>query len=140
MNPVYVDTTGWYALTIRSDPWHARAASLLTEHQARLVTSDMTLLESWTLLRLRRGLNAADELIARILGRNLADIISVEPRDIWAALDIRETFSDQDFSLVDRTSWVLMERFAIAEAISFDDDFSVYRYGPHRDKAFTVHR
>ena len=46
------------------------------------------------------------------------------------ALRIGELFSDQDFSIVDRTSWAVMERYGIEEAVAFDVDFGVYRYGP----------
>lgn len=33
-----------------------------------------------------------------------------------------------------------MERYGIQEAVSFDSDFSVYRYGPNLRQAFTVYR
>ena len=52
----------------------------------------------------------------------------------------RRLFSDQDFSMTDRTSWAVMERHGIEEAIAFDVDFAVYRYGLGLRRAFTVHR
>ena len=33
----------------------------------------------------------------------------------------------------------LMERLAITDALSLDNDFRIYRYGPQRRRAFTVH-
>lgn len=33
----------------------------------------------------------------------------------------------------------LMERLAITYALSLDNDFRIYRYGPRRRRAFTVH-
>ena len=47
-------------------------------------------------------------------------------------------FSDQSFSLSDRTSWAVMERLGIHEAVSLDNDFRIYRFGPDRRRFFTV--
>ena len=59
-------------------------------------------------------------------------------RDLEAAWTIGERFPDQDFSLVDRTSFALMERLGISRVISFDADFAVFRYGHGRKSAFEV--
>ena len=56
------------------------------------------------------------------------------------AWEIGERFPDQNFSIVDRTSFAVMERLKIATAASFDAHFAVYRYGHARDKAFRILR
>jgi len=33
-----------------------------------------------------------------------------------------------------------MERLGVTQAASFDNDFAVYRYGRHRDRAFEIVR
>jgi predicted nucleic acid-binding protein len=55
-----------------------------------------------------------------------------------AAWTIGEVFADQEFSIVDRTSFAVMERLGITRAASFDKDFAVYRYGRNRDRAFEI--
>ena len=60
--------------------------------------------------------------------------------DLDAAWATGASFPDQDFSLVDRTSFAVMERLAITYVASFDNDFAIYRYGRGRDKAFEVIR
>jgi predicted nucleic acid-binding protein len=53
---------------------------------------------------------------------------------------ISKIFSDQKFSIVDRTSFAVMERLGLSRVASLDDDFSIYRYGRNRDRAFEVLR
>jgi predicted nucleic acid-binding protein len=64
----------------------------------------------------------------------------VGPADLEAAWAIGAAFEDQDFSLVDRTSFAVMERLGLTRAIALDHDFAVFRYGPRRSRAFEVLR
>ncbi len=139
MSQVFVDTSAWYALAATDDHSHERAVRLLGEHQGRLTTTDHVLVETWVVARSRRHRSAADELIAKILDDNVAEVLTATPGDIVSALRIGEIFADQDFSLIDRTNWAVMERCGISEAVAFDIDFSVYRFGPSLSQAFTIH-
>jgi predicted nucleic acid-binding protein len=58
--------------------------------------------------------------------------------DLDIAWSIGEVFPDQDFSIVDRTSFVVMQRLGIYRVASFDSDFAIYRFGPRRERAFEV--
>ena len=140
MSRVFVDTSAWYAVAAVDDASHERAAQILGEHSGRLATTDHVLVETWVVARSRRHRAAADELVATILDGGLADVLTATPEDIRTALRIADLFDDQDFSMVDRTSWAVMERHGIHESVAFDIDFSVYRYGPGLRRAFTIHR
>lgn len=140
MNRVFVDTSAWYAAAAENDASHERAVRLLSEHAGRLVTTDHVLVETWALARHRRNLDRADALIKTIIDQGLVEVLTATPDDIRAALRIGKLFSDQEFSLIDRTSWAVMQRHGIEEAIAFDVDFAVYRYGLDLRRAFTVHR
>jgi predicted nucleic acid-binding protein len=70
-----------------------------------------------------------------------ADIIgNATAADLERAWEIGEAFPDQSFSIVDRTSFAIMERLGITRAASFDDDFAIYRYGRERNRAFEIVR
>ena len=97
------------------------------------------LVESWILIRARGGRVAAERFWDAVRG-GVAMAETVLPGDLDAAWRIGEAFPDQDFLIVDRTSFAVMERLGITSAASFDDDFSIYRFGPRRQRAFEVRR
>lgn len=135
---VFVDTSAWYAAADRGDRSHARAAALLQRFEGDLLTSDHVLIETWFLAASRLGDSVAEELVNSIRA-GVARIESASLADLEVAASIRVGFPDQDFSIVDRTSWSVMQRLGVHEAIAFDRDYSIYRFGADRRSAFTVH-
>jgi predicted nucleic acid-binding protein len=135
---VFVDTSAFYAAADSGDRSHARATEVLSAADG-LITSDHVLVESWILVRARGGRAAAERFWGGVR-RGLATVETVLPSDLDAAWRIGEAFPDQDFSIVDRTSFAVMERLGITSAASFDDDFSIYRFGLRRQHAFEVRR
>jgi uncharacterized protein len=135
---VFVDTSAFYAAADSGDRSHARATAVLGAAEA-LVTTDHVLVESWLLMRARGNRAAAERFWGAVRG-GLARVETVLPGDLDVAWRIGEAFADQDFSIVDRTSFAVMERLGLKRVASFDDDFAIYRYGPRRDRAFEVQR
>ncbi len=135
---VFVDTSAWYAAADRGDAHHARAVERLSEFSRELVTSDHVLIETWFLAANRLGVDIAETLVTAIRsGRARVEAATVA--DLEIATQIHDAFNDQQFSIVDRTSWSIMQRLGVHEAISFDRDFLIYRFGRNRRQAFTVH-
>lgn len=138
MAPVFVDTSIWYAAADGGDSHNAVAQGLLSAHSEALITSDLVLGELWNLLNARADHRIANRVIGS-LASGIARVECVLPADLEAAAAAAGAFEDQAFSLTDRTSWALMERLGIADALALDADFRVYRYGPGLRRAFTVH-
>ena len=134
----FVDSSAWYAVADADDANHLRAAARIEEFAGRLLTSDHVLIETWYLTSRRLGVGIAETLLNRIR-RGIARVEPATLADLEVAARIQEDFPDQRFSIVDRTSWSLMQRLGIHEAIAFDRDFSIYRFGPGRRRAFIVH-
>lgn len=135
---LFVDTTVWYAAADSADRSNARAREILSAGD-RLVTTDHVLVECWTLLRARIHRAAAETFWDGLRG-GIARIESVGPADLHAAWAIGRAFQHQDFPIVNRTSFAVMERLGVERVASFDNGFAIYRYGPRRARAFRVVR
>jgi predicted nucleic acid-binding protein len=135
---LFVDTSAWYAAADRSDVSHRRAKAVLTSAES-LVTSDHVLVETWVLLRHRLGRPAAERFWGG-LRAGAAEVELVTAADLAVAWAVAESFPDQDFSIVDRTSFAVMQRLGLRRVATFDDDFSVFRFGRSRRQAFEVLR
>jgi len=135
---VFVDTSAFYALADESDRNHRQAKAayevLIGE---RLSTSDHILVECWFLLGSRLGRAAAirfwDALRAGIVA-----VLDVRHDDLERAREVLVRFPDQTFSLVDATSFAVMEREEIVRAFAFDAHFRVYRFGEGSRHRFDV--
>ena len=134
---ILVDTGAWYAIADASDRHHQEASRLYAEHagRTRLVTSDLILAETWALLSSHLG-RAAAVTFWETLRETRIPVLAIEAADLDAAWRIVQTFADQTFSLVDCTSFALMERLGIHDAFAFDSHFLVYRFGPARQRSF----
>lgn len=127
----------FYAAVDAGDVDHARAKRTLSDVADELLTTDHVLVETWRLVRQRLGRPAAERFFETIRA-GLAELECIAPRDVEAAWAIGLGFPDQDFSIVDRTSFAVMERLGVARVATFDSDFAIYRFGPRRDRAFEI--
>lgn len=135
---LFVDTSAWYAAADAGDRSNERARAILSSRES-LVTTDHVLVESWLLIRHRLHPQAADRFWAG-LREGVASIVAVGLADLEVGWAIRQTFPDQDFSIVDLTSFAAMQRVGINRVATFDSDFAVFRFGSRLEKAFTVIR
>jgi predicted nucleic acid-binding protein len=133
---LFVDSSLWYAAADRGDRSHERAKAVLSRGE-NLVTSDHVLVETWLLLRHRLHRESA-ERFWRGLRAGIARVESITSVDLEVAFSIAETFRDQDFSIVDRTCFAVMQRIGVHCAATLDDDFRIFRFGASLTKAFDV--
>ena len=127
---LFVDTSAFYALTDESDAEHARVLAIYEARAAvgDLVTTDYVLVESCLLVRARLG-RAAARRFWRGMRLGPVEIVGVTAEDLERAWTIDAKFADQHFGLVDSTSFALMERLGIEQALSLDAHFRVVRIG-----------
>lgn len=127
-NAVFVDTSALYAFADRNDKHHraVRAAYRTLEQDRRsLVTTNFTLLELHSLITNRMYASIATETLFDIEDSDIV-VVRVEPDDELQARQILRQYTDKGFSLLDATSFAVMERLNLDTALSFDRHFTQY--------------
>ena len=67
-----------------------------------------------------------------------ATVEPVTAADLEVAFAIGESFPDQGFSIVDRTSFAVMQRLGVFRAATLDHHYAVFRFGRDRSRAFEI--
>ncbi|HAG09101.1 MAG TPA: hypothetical protein DCK87_06050 [Desulfotomaculum sp.] len=135
---IMVDTGAWYALADTSDTYHQRAKAFYQQIAGNIsmLITDAILVEIWFLLASRLGRTAALTFWDTLRKTDIK-IICLTEFDLEAAWHTINTYTDQSFSFTDCTTFSIMERLGISDVFTFDHHFLIYRYGLHRQKAFT---
>lgn len=126
MRTLFVDTGAWVAVADRSDQYHAEAAAFYRDvfvRYNRLLTTGLVLAEAYALLR--RGMTT--ELALRWLDGVLAspriDVVYEDQETLARARLLLARYTDQDFSLTDAVSFIVMRHRRVREVFSFDGHF-----------------
>ena len=120
----FADTSFWIALQVSRDRHHLAAAELWRRDQRPVRTSSVVLGETWTWLRSRTGHMVAQRAVNDIRRSGRVSVVLVEERvdaRAWQWLAHRD---ERVYSYVDATSFEIMRRERIIEALAFDGDFS----------------
>lgn len=120
----FVDSSFWIALNYRRDGHHQDASRLWRDGPEALLTSSLVLGETWTFLRRRAGHGHAVGFL-KALGRvrTLTVVHADETLEDEAWRWLRR-HDERPYSFVDATSFALMRRRRLREALAFDGDFS----------------
>lgn len=89
-----------------------------------MVTTNYVLGETWTLVRRRSGHAAALGFLDRLQALPDVEIVHVDEaaeREAWRWLRDQ---GERDYSFVDATSFAVMRRRRMREALAFDGDFN----------------
>lgn len=124
---VFVDTSAFFALADRTDRFHPAAVEFVRHHEGLLVTSNLVIYETLTLIRMRLGFEPAVQFGRRLFDEAITPSLRVTTTDASNAWTLFRRYRDKRFSFVDCTSFVLMERRGIRTAFAFDDDFRQLR-------------
>ena len=127
---IFLDSSAIYAEVGWRDPNHLRARSIerqLRRANVELVTSNFVVAEAHALI-LGRENRALALSTLHYLDSGGVSVIRIDEEDELAARRILERYSDKDFSLVDATSFVVMDALSIRTAFAFDENFRQYGF------------
>jgi predicted nucleic acid-binding protein len=123
MAHAFVDTSAWFAYVNRLDADHTRIRSLFQTFQGRLVTSNFIFDETVTLCLYRLGYRVAAMVGEVLLDPTVVDLIRLTPEDEHRSWTLFLARPDKTYSYTDCTSFVLMRRLRLQQAIALDADF-----------------
>ncbi|MFN0155299.1 MAG: type II toxin-antitoxin system VapC family toxin [Gaiella sp.] len=122
---IFVDSSFWIAQLMQRDGRHRDAVRLGGLHAGQpLLTSNMILGETWTFSCRRAGHRTATAWLDRVLVADEVSIETVTPdleADAWEWLRVHD---ERPYSFVDATSFTLMRRRGLTEALAFGGDFA----------------
>ncbi len=122
---IFVDTSFWLALAMPRDVRHATSVTLYERFGgSRLVTSNHVRGETWTFLRRRVRHRVAVHFLDSLQETSRIRLDFVAPELEEEALVWLRRHDEREYSFVDATSFALMRRERIREALGFDSDFT----------------
>jgi predicted nucleic acid-binding protein len=117
------DTSFWIALAAGRDQHHEEAVDLWNQQREPVVVTNHIAGETWNFLRRRASHPAAMAAHAVFRSRRVR-FVRVEEKledQAWRWLARRD---ERPYSFVDATTFVLMRRLRIREALAYDDNFT----------------
>lgn len=132
MSRILVDTWAWLALHNPRDNFHKVAITTydeLLDQGYLFVTTNFVLAESYTNLRRWGSAKLSirfGRLLPQIASTGALEIIRITTEDEIAAWSLFEKYDDlSDLSFVDCTTFAVMQRLGLSEALTGDKHFSL---------------
>jgi predicted nucleic acid-binding protein len=120
----FVDTSFWVGSQVADDRRHRDAVALWRSSGEPVRTTNLVIGETWTFLNLKAGRRAALAFVDGIERSTRTSVKHVDPTIDSRAWDWLRDRSDRVYSYVDATSFEIMRKERISEALAFDGDFS----------------
>src|SRR5947208_16994729 len=126
---LFIDTSGWAYYLDRQDPFHSVVVNLVKQaviQRRRLVTTNYVITELVALLsnRYHQPRQQVIKAINAIKKDALVEVVHIERAiddEAWALLEAR---LDKEWSLVDASSFIIMQHFGMTEALTTDRHFN----------------
>ena len=125
-SPVFVDSVAWIALLHSADSLHQQTVELyakLVEQACPLVTTSLVLVEVANALSAHSRRHLAIELERRLQESLLCEVVWIDRELYTRSWSLFRDRVDKDWSLVDCSSFVVMQDRKIGDALTADHHF-----------------
>ena len=123
MNRVFVDTSAWFAYANRRDVDHRAVRDVIGAHSGALITSNSVFGETVTLCLGKLGHAVAARVGEFLLQSDSLQLVRLTAQDEQKAWQLFLDRPDKTYSYTDCTSFVLMRRLGLTQALALDRDF-----------------
>lgn len=124
---VFIDTGAWFAGIAKNDQYHDRAMkhrNRLLKENVRLITTNLVIHESTMLLERKVSKKESIKFLKTVLKDPLVEIIHADEEIELESYRLYQIFKDQDFSIADCISFMVMKQYQISRCFTFDHHFS----------------
>ena len=127
-NKVFVDTSGWANLFVATESYHEQAKQWFQkarQQKQEMVTSNYVVIELVALLNspLRVPRPQLFKYVDAVISASYINLVYIGAAIDAAAWDLLKSREDKAWSLVDSTSFLVMQQLGIQEALTTDHHF-----------------
>ena len=128
MSSLFVDTSGWASLFIHSQTYYPQAEQyfrLALQQKQKIYTTNYVIAELVALLNspLRISRSRVFEIVDAIESVNYVEVVHIDEATDALAWTLCKSRRDKAWSLVDCSSFVVMQKLSIQEALTTDQHF-----------------
>jgi len=132
IEPIFIDTGAFFAIKCSSDKNHQNSLSfynaMCESGKFDLVTSNLVLFETVTLIKGRIGTSFAIEFGKYLRSSELIKIVRVSHDLENKSWTIFDKYTDKDYSFTDCASFAIMKELGIRKAFAFDRHFQQFGF------------
>jgi predicted nucleic acid-binding protein len=132
-NDIFVDTSGFYAMLVKTDDKHLAVAAVLAEARRRhrkFVTTEHVLDETATLVKMRGFVRLLPEFFERFHDSSAFRIEWTDPDRFFKAWKFFLKRADQEWSFTDCLSFHAMTELRLRDVLSKDAHFAHAGFAP----------
>lgn len=131
MNQIFIDTSGWANLFIATESYHDQAKQWFSQSRQQhdqLITSNYVITELVALFHspLRVPRSQLFQYIEAITTASYTNVIHIDSTIHDEAWQLLKNRSDKNWSLVDATSFVIMKKWKLSEALTTDHHYIIF--------------
>ena len=120
---IFIDSSAFFVLGDRSSEKGKAVEALIFERETPLVTTNLVLAETLSLVTKRIGKVKGIEVGEKILHSGITRLVYLDAELQDEAWRLYKKYKDKDFDFIDATSLVFCQKHGIREVITLDHHF-----------------